>query len=100
LSDGHLTRPKSGQVRSVPMDPEVATALARLGQRGRWTGDDDLVFPGISGDHVDASRSGGASSPASKTFTVSLIPTIARDRRAVAPSRDRPGHGCGLLAGP
>ena len=51
LSDGHLTRPKSGQVRSVPMDPEVATALARLGQRGRWTGDDDFVFPGISGDH-------------------------------------------------
>ena len=27
------------------MAPEVAEALARLGQRERWTGDDDLVFP-------------------------------------------------------
>ncbi len=29
----HLTSPKSGKVRSVPMAPQVAEALARLGQR-------------------------------------------------------------------
>jgi len=48
-TEGQLTRPKSLKVRSVPMAPEVASALARLGQRERWTGDDDLVFPGIAG---------------------------------------------------
>jgi len=53
-SEGHLTRPKS-KVRAVPMAPEVATALARLGQRDRWTGDDDLVFPGVTGAYLDAS---------------------------------------------
>ncbi len=34
-ADGQLTTPKSGKVRSVPMAPEVAEALARLGQRER-----------------------------------------------------------------
>ena len=43
---GQLTTPKSGKVRSVPMAPDVATALARLGQRQDWVGDDDLVFAG------------------------------------------------------
>ena len=54
-SEGHLTRPKSNKVRSVPMAPEVATELAKLGQRDRWTGDDDLVFPGTTGAYLDAS---------------------------------------------
>jgi integrase len=54
-TDGVLTTPKSGKVRSVPMAPEVATALARLAARDYWTGDDDLVFVGIVGDHLDAS---------------------------------------------
>ncbi len=40
-------------VRSVPMAPEVAKSLARLAQRDRWTGDDDLVFPGASGYFLD-----------------------------------------------
>jgi integrase len=53
---GHaLTTPKSGKVRSVPMAPDVAEVLARLGQRLNWTGDDDLVFPGVAGDHLDGS---------------------------------------------
>ena len=52
---GHVTTPKSGKVRSVPWPPRVSSALARLGQRGRWTGDDDLVFPGELGGHLDAS---------------------------------------------
>src|SRR4051794_28403676 len=54
FADGHLSTPKSGKVRSLPMAPQVAEALARLGQRGRWTGDDELVFPGPFGRHLDA----------------------------------------------
>jgi integrase len=52
-ADGALTTPKSGKVRSVPMAPDVAEALAKLGQRKRWTGDDDLVFVGRVGDYLD-----------------------------------------------
>lgn len=36
--------PKSGRVRSVPMVPQVAEALARLGQRPEYVRDDDFVF--------------------------------------------------------
>jgi integrase len=46
---GKLTTPKSGKVRAVPMAPDVAAALARIGQRQRFTGDDDFVFAGESG---------------------------------------------------
>jgi integrase len=52
---GELTTPKSGKVRSVPMAPNVAEALARLGQRVNWTGEDDLVFTGVAGDYLDGS---------------------------------------------
>src|ERR671916_1984599 len=52
---GQVTSPKSGKVRSVPMAPDVASALAGLGQRERWTGDDDLFFVGTVGSHVDGS---------------------------------------------
>jgi integrase len=52
---GQVTSPKSGKVRSVPMAPDVATTLAGLGQRERWTGDDDLVVVGTVGGHVDGS---------------------------------------------
>jgi integrase len=45
-SHGELVTPKSGKVRSVPMVPEVAHALARLGQREFFTGDEDPVFVG------------------------------------------------------
>ncbi len=50
-----LTTPKSGKVRSVPLAPGVAEALARLGQRDDWVGDDDLVFPGETGSYLDGS---------------------------------------------
>ncbi|QEC47301.1 site-specific integrase [Baekduia soli] len=50
-----LTTPKSGKVRGVPMAGEVAAALASLGQRRRWTGEDDLVFPGETGGYLDGS---------------------------------------------
>jgi integrase len=52
---GALTTPKSGRVRSVPLGPDVAETLARLGQRGFATSDDELVFPGETGSYLDAS---------------------------------------------
>ena len=54
-TNGQLSTPKSGKVRSVPMAPEVAEALALLGQRERFVGPDDLVFVGLVGGHLDAS---------------------------------------------
>src|SRR5437764_3305961 len=55
FAGGALTTPKSGKVRSVPMAPEVASALAHLADRARWTGDDDLVFVGVLGSYLDGS---------------------------------------------
>ncbi len=52
---GQLTTPKSGKVRAVPMAPDVATALAQLGRRENWVGDDDLVFAGVPGGYLDGS---------------------------------------------
>jgi integrase len=52
---GVLTTPKSGKVRSVPLAPEVARALARLGERELFVGEDDLVFIGEAGSYVDGS---------------------------------------------
>jgi integrase len=54
-TERELSTPKSGKVRSVPLAPEVAQALARLSQRGQWTSEDDLVFPGFGGGYLDAS---------------------------------------------
>ena len=68
FAGGALTTPKSGKVRSVPIALEVAGALAALGRRERWTGDDVLVFVGATGLprrlgaapslHRDAAQSG------------------------------------------
>jgi integrase len=55
FAGGALTTPKSGKVRSVPMAPEVASALAKLADRSRWIGDDDLVFVGVLGSYLDGS---------------------------------------------
>jgi len=52
---GHLTTPKSGKIRAVPLAPDVASVLAQLGRRVDWIGDDDLVFAGVGGDHLDGS---------------------------------------------
>ena len=54
-ANGALTLPKSGKGRAVPMVASVATVLARLGQRGHDTGEDDLVFPGDRGAYLDGS---------------------------------------------
>jgi integrase len=53
---GEETTPKSGKGRVVPMAPEVAQALAKLGQRDHSTGDRDLVFVNDIGGHVDDHR--------------------------------------------
>lgn len=52
---GHLTSPKSGKLRAVPLAPDVAAALARLADRGHMTADDDLVFVGDHGGYLDGS---------------------------------------------
>ncbi len=52
---GQLTTPKSGKVRAVPMAPDVASALAQLGRRQHWVGEDDLVFAGEAGGYLDGS---------------------------------------------
>ena len=52
---GVLTTPKSGKVRAVPLAPDVASALAQLGRREHWVGDDDLVFAGGLGGYLDGS---------------------------------------------
>jgi integrase len=54
-SAGQLTTPKSGKVRAVPVAPDVASALAQLGRRTDWVGDDDLVFAGETGGYLDGS---------------------------------------------
>jgi integrase len=53
---GGESSPKSGRGRSVPMVGDVATALARLGQREHFTGDQDLVFAGVVGGHLDSNQ--------------------------------------------
>jgi integrase len=52
LSDGAEGPPKSGRERTVPMMDEIAHALARLEQRERFTGDDELVFCTLRGGHL------------------------------------------------
>ncbi len=44
-----------GKVRSVPLAPDVARVLVRLGSRADWVGDDDLVFAGATGSYLDGS---------------------------------------------
>ena len=43
-SSGDLTTPKSGKVHAVPMAPDVASALAGLGARECWVGDEDALL--------------------------------------------------------
>jgi integrase len=54
-SAGQLTTPKSGKARAVPLAPDVAAALAKIGTRPDFVADDDLVFIGVAGSYLDAS---------------------------------------------
>ena len=51
-TDGREGTPKNGRDRAVPMMDDVATALARLGQRDHDTTDRDLVFCDQLGRHL------------------------------------------------
>jgi integrase len=53
---GHLTTPKSDKVRAVPLAPDVASGLARLGEREHCVRDDDLVFASEGGGYLDGVR--------------------------------------------
>jgi integrase len=88
---GQLTTTKSGKVRSVPLAPSVAQALARLGQREFFTDDDDLVFPGMAGGYLDTSAlarryRGGAQASRAATAAVPRPPPYVRH------ADDRQGH--------
>jgi integrase len=50
---GREGTPKSGDGRTVPMAPEVATALLKLRERPYLLGERDLAFVGRGGSHVD-----------------------------------------------
>jgi integrase len=50
-----LVTPKSHKMRSVPMSPKVAQALARLELRGHHRERDDFVFVGQTGGALDGS---------------------------------------------
>jgi integrase len=54
-SHGVVVPPKSGRGRAVPLVDDVAAALARLGQRERFTGPDDPVFCDEAGERLDGS---------------------------------------------
>ena len=47
--------PKSGKGRTIPMVGDLATTLARIFQRDRFTGPDDFVFPNEVGRYLDGS---------------------------------------------
>ena len=51
--EGGEDLPKSYRVRSVPLMPQVARALAALRQREHFTADDELVFVNVVGDVLD-----------------------------------------------
>lgn len=54
-SAGRLSSPKSRKWRAVPLADQPAAALARLAQRERFTGRDDLVFCSAVGEYLDPS---------------------------------------------
>jgi hypothetical protein len=43
-------------LRAVPMAPDVGSALAQLGRRELWTGEDNVVFAGDAGLYLDGSQ--------------------------------------------
>ncbi len=73
-SHGQLVTPKSGKVRSVPMVPDVARALARLRHRENFTAGPDPVFAGATGGHLDASALRRRYSTAAKLARLRSLP--------------------------
>jgi integrase len=54
-SAGRLSSPKSRKWRAVPLADQPAAALARLAERERFTGRDDLAFCSAVGGYLDSS---------------------------------------------
>jgi integrase len=76
---GGLTTPKSGKVRSVPMVSDVARTLAAPADRDRFTGEQDLVFPGefgLSGRELVAGAVQGGARP--RRAAPAPLPRICR----------------------
>lgn len=73
-SYGELVTPKSGKIRSVPMVPEVADHLTELKERDAFTGDEDPVFLGKNGGHMDASALRRRYSDAAKRAKLRSLP--------------------------
>lgn len=55
VSGGELRSTKSRKWRAVPLADQPAVALARLAERGRFTGRDELVFCSATGERIDPS---------------------------------------------
>ncbi len=55
LSARKVESPKWGKVRTLPLATPAAAELARLSDRGRFVGQEDLVFCGPLGEALDAS---------------------------------------------
>lgn len=55
LSGRIVGAPKSRRTRTVPLSTPAAAELARLAERGRFVGRDDIVFCNPVGEHLDPS---------------------------------------------
>jgi hypothetical protein len=65
---GHLTTPKSGKVRAVPLAPDVGSALARIGEREQH----GLLHPAIV-SHAQESAGSDASHCARHVQALGLL---------------------------
>jgi hypothetical protein len=80
---GCLTAAKSGKVRSVPMAPDVATVLAKLGDRGELVDATIWCFSATPVATLMARPCGGGTTPPSLGracagfgFTICTIPSV------------------------
>jgi integrase len=80
-SAGALTSPKSGKIRSVPMAPQVAETLARL---GRAASDDALVFVGEGGGRPRLAPNPNANTTTYVPLTSGHIDQLTRCRDDLA----------------
>lgn len=55
MSAGQVESPKWGNARTIPLATPAASELARLADRGRFVGPEDLVFCGPLGEPLDDS---------------------------------------------
>lgn len=102
-SHGEVVTPKSGKVRVVPMVPEVAQHLARLGQRERFARDDDPVFVSDVGATSTPRHSDGATRPPASGLSCAYCRSIRcaiilgrSPSTGLRSSKSRRGSGTGI----